>query len=187
MSKSKGNFYRLADILERGFTPLDLRVLFLSAHYRSQMNFTWESLAQAKKNKDSLLKAYSRIGNALVNESGFSATPFLERCRVACEDDLNTPLALAVVQELVREINTRLDMGEQLHPNVRSAFEYIFSVFGLHFEEPVSVPEAVLELAHAREVARQEKDFARADRLRDEILAQGYHVEDTPDGFRLEK
>ncbi len=185
MSKSKGNFYRLADVLERGFTPMDLRLSFLAAHYRSQMNFTWESLEQARKNKESIFKAYARIGSAAIAETGFSAAPFLERFIAACEDDLNTPLGLAILQELVREVNTRLDAGESLRADVRSGFETIFSVFGLAVEASASVPTDILALAEAREVARSAKDFTEADRLRDEVSTRGYTIEDTPTGPRV--
>ncbi|MBP5993765.1 MAG: cysteine--tRNA ligase [Candidatus Moranbacteria bacterium] len=185
MSKSKGNFYRLADILERGFTPMDLRLSFLSAHYRSQMNFTWESLEQARKNKESIFKAYARVESAAMTETGLSAAPFLERFIAACEDDLNTPLGLAILQELVREVNSRLDAGESLRADVRSAFEMIFSVFGLAIEASASVPTDILALAEAREAARSAKDFTEADRLRDEVATRGYTIEDTPEGPRV--
>ena len=185
MSKSKGNFYRLADILERGFTPMDLRLSFLAAHYRSQMNFTWESLEQPRKNKESLFKAYTRIESAAVAETGFSAAPLIERFIAACEDDLNTPLGLAIAQELIREVNIRLDAGEAIRGDVRSGFETIFGIFGLKIEAVASVPEDILALAQAREAARINKDFAEADRLRDEVSARGYGIEDTPDGPRV--
>jgi len=149
------------------------------------MNFTWESLEQARKNKESIFKAYARIGSAAVTETGFSAAPFLERFIAACEDDLNTPLGLAILQELVREINVRLDAGESLHADVRSGFETMLGVFGLRIEAPVSIPEDILALAQARETARNSKDFAEADRLRDEVSAHGYTIEDTPTGPRV--
>lgn len=185
MSKSKGNFYRLADVIERGFTPMDLRLSFLSAHYRSQMNFTWEGLEQARKNKESIFKAYTRVGSAAKDSAGFSAAPFVERFIAACEDDLNTPLGLAVLQELVREINIRLDAGEALQDDVRSGFETMLSVFGLRIEAPASVPTDILALAEARETARKNRDFSEADRIRDELSARGYAIEDTPDGPRV--
>lgn len=185
MSKSKGNFYRLADVLERGFTPMDLRLSFLAAHYRSQMNFTWESLEQARKNKESIFKTYARVGSVAKDATGFSAAPFVERFIAACEDDLNTPLGLAILQELSREINTRLDAGEALRDDVRSGLETMFLVFGLRIEAPASIPEDVLELARGREAARKNKDFTEADRLRDELSARGYIVEDTADGPRV--
>lgn len=187
MSKSKGNFYRLADIIERGFTPMDLRLSFLAAHYRSQMNFTWESLEQARKNKESIFKASARIGKASISETGFSAAPLMEQFIAACEDDLNTPLALSVVQELVREVNTRMDAGESMRSDVRGAFETIFTVFGLKVEAEISIPEDILILAKEREAARAGKDFAEADRLREAVSARGYIIEDTPDGPQVSR
>ncbi len=187
MSKSKGNFYRLADIVAKGFSPMDLRVCLLGAHYRSQMNFTWESLEQARKVKESLFKAFDRIADASVSATGFSAAPFLARAIAAGEDDLNTPLALTVTQELAREVNAALDRGESLSPDVKLAFEKLFLIFGLEPEAADTIPESVQTLAEARQAAREAKDFTEADRLRAEILALGYTVEDTPAGPRIEK
>lgn len=187
MSKSKGNFYRLEDIVDQGFSPMDLRMLFLSAHYRSQMNFTWEGLMQAKKNKEAFFKTLQRVRAATVSPSGFSAASFLERCIAAWEDDLNTPLALAVVAELLREVNAHLDASGPLCSDVLSAFETIATVFGVRPEEISEIPEAITALALAREEARVRKDFLEADRLRDEIISKGYVVEDTPSGPKVTK
>lgn len=187
MSKSKGNFYRLADIIERGFSAMDLRMLFLSAHYRSQMNFTWEGLEQAKKSKESFLKAFQRARAARISPSGFSALPFLERCIAACEDDLNTPLALAAASELIRDVNARLDEDGSLSSDVVSAFETIALIFGIREEAVPDIPDAISGLAAAREEARSRRDFSEADRLRDEIISKGYVVEDTPNGSKVGK
>lgn len=186
MSKSKGNFYRLADILERGYSPLDLRMLFLGAHYRSQMNFTWESLEQAKKNRESLLRVYERVLSASGSESGFSGAEFLTRFTEACEDDLNTPLALSVAIELVREINGHLDAGGSLQANVQFTFENIFTLLGIEMVEQKIIPSDILAIAQEREAARAAKDFLLADQLRQKVMDQGYTIEDTPQGPRIE-
>lgn len=187
MSKSKGNFYRLADILEHGFSPMDLRICLHGSHYRSQMNFTWESLEQARKIKVSLYKVFARIESAPVTESGFSALPFLARFTAALEDDLNTPLALTVIQELTREINLLLDAEGAPTSDVCSTLETMFSLLGLTFEERPSVPESILALAKEREAARLAKNFTESDRLRDDIISAGYTIEDTPSGPQVEK
>ena len=187
MSKSKGNFYRLADIIEHGFSPSDLRVCFLGAHYRSQMNFTWESLEQAHKIKESLLKTSVRVMTASVSDTGLSAASWLTRLIDACEDDLNTPLALTVAQELARETNSALDRNGSLNPDVRSTFEMILFLFGLEPEKEEKLPDKIRRLVEDRQTARANKDFAEADRLRDTILRAGYTIEDTSNGPQVNK
>ncbi len=190
MSKSKGNFYTLENILERGFTPMDFRMLLISAHYRSQMNFTWEALEQAKKNKEALFAVTERLAHLTQekeNVTGFNGSDALAEIRTAMQDDLNTPQALASVLALTTHINSLLDTKEVVDGSaVKIVFEKIFFLFGLTSDAKL-IPEAVEELARARDLARERKDFSESDRLRDEITAQGYRVEDTASGFRLKK
>ena len=185
MSKSKGNFYRLSDIVEHGFSPTDLRVCFLGAHYRSQMNFTWDSLEQARKIKESLLKTFGRVATAPVSDTGLSAAPWLTRLIEACEDDLNTPLALTIAQELARETNSTLDRNGSLNPDIRSAFDTILFLFGLEPERKEAIPDEIQKMATDRQKSRIDKDFTEADRLRDAILKAGYTIEDTPNGPQI--
>lgn len=187
MSKSKGNFYRLTDIIEHGFSPTDLRVCFLGAHYRSQMNFTWDSLGQARKIKESLLKTFTRVTTAPVSNTGFSATSWLTRIIEACEDDLNTPLALTIAQELTRETNSALDQNESLNSDIRLAFDTILFLFGLEPEQKEIIPDEIQKMATNRQEARVNKNFMEADRLRDAILKAGYTIEDTSSGSCLIK
>jgi len=190
MSKSKGNFYVLEDLLERGYTPMDFRMLLISAHYRSQMNFTWESLAQAKKNREALFTVVARLHELTAEENnpeGFDGALAFGNIRTAMQDDLNAPQALALTLEIVRDINTRLDQKERVSSIVLSlVFEKIFFFFGL-VETIKDIPESVGTLSQARDLARLQKNFAESDRLRDEILSLGYTVEDTARGYRLKK
>ncbi len=190
MSKSKGNFYVLENLIEKGFTPMDFRLLLLSAHYRSQMNFTWESLEQAKKNKETLFSVVDRM-NTLPPEAssptGYDGAEALHAIREAMQDDLNTPQALALTLELTKKINTLLDTHEPINVTVLGlVFEKVFFFFGLTQENQV-IPADIEALAQARELARENKDFAASDRLRDEIASHGYKVEDTSRGYRLRK
>lgn len=190
MSKSKGNFYKLEDVLERGFTAMDLRMLFLSAHYRSQMNFTWDALAQAKANKESLLNTYSRL---VLEKDSFAGTTVdlsaIALFRAAIEDDLNTPLALSNALKYASKINLHLDkrnFGIIGNHDLESLKEIIFSFFGIK-EEKLTIPDKVLELVKERKAVREKKDFAQSDELRDEIAALGYIVEDGPNGQTVRK
>jgi cysteinyl-tRNA synthetase len=202
MGKSKGNFYLLSDIVDKGFSPMDLRMLYISAHYRSQMNFTWEALEQAKKSKEALFGIVERLDTvphtqndatpvkSAVADHGagaFDGAEHIARVRSAMQDDLNTPEALAVALELTKKINSLLDEYKPINRTVLGlVFEKIFFLFGLK-QEKVLIPEEVKSLAVERDAARLARDFSLSDLLRTKIEAQGYTVEDTADGFRLKK
>lgn len=188
MSKSKGNFYTLEDILERGYTAMDLRMLFLSAHYRSQMNFTWEALAQAKANRASLLLAEERLGRVTPTDGAadFSIEGY-ESFIAAIEDDLNTPLALSFALSLAKDINTALDAKTTVHPNTLVHFRSMLTDFFGLVSEQAEVPASVTALLEERKTARDNKDFARSDALRSAIADLGYAVEDGPDGQIVRK
>jgi len=190
MSKSKGNFYTLEDVLKRSFTPMDFRMLLIGAHYRSQMNFTWEALEQAKKNKEALFGIAERlesIDNGQDKSSTFDGAEYLKRFRTAMQDDLNTPEALTVALELAKKTNTLLDQKEKIDREaLKKIFEKIFFLFGLVLEKD-TIPEDVEDLAKQREAARLTKDFAESDRLRDLIEKRGYKAEDIPGGYRIKK
>ncbi len=187
MSKSQGNFYTIEDIVEKGYSPMDLRLLFLSAHYRSQMNFTWDAIAQAKKNRETLFALVHRLESAPPMTGPDLASPIRETWLAALRDDLNTPLALAALLEFVRLTNGSLDRKELFDARQAIAFlKEALLLFGLKTVK-VSIPKEVQVLAAAREAARQEKNFARSDELRDKLLSIGWVTEDTPEGSKLKK
>lgn len=187
MSKSKGNFYTLEDVTAKGYSPMDLRMLFLSAHYRSQMNFTWDGLAQAKKNRETITSLAERIESAGAVSGPDIAAESREKFLAAIQDDLNTPLALSALLEFATSANTVLDRSEAFDSKSASAFlKEAFGIFGLKRERE-SAPAEVRKLAALRESARADKDFAAADEFRDRILAAGWTVEDTAQGPKLKK
>jgi len=176
MSKSKKNFYRLTDIEDRGYEALDLRYLFLTAHYRSQLNFTWASLEGAKiarKKLNDFLSTISDIGRA---DEKFSRK-FLE----LVNDDLALPQATAMVWEVIKS---------NLSPEDKKAtILYFDRVLGLKLDQIASenIPEEVDELARQRQSARNDKDFGKSDSLREQIKRLGYEIEDAADGYKLKK
>ncbi len=187
MSKSKGNFYKLEDVLERGFSPMDLRMLFLGSHYRSQMNFTWEALSQAKANRESLMSSYERMQALTQDKDADRETNYGDEFMKAIEDDLNTPLALSWALNLASCINTMTDKKLVLHPETARLYEKIlFDYFGLK-QEVVEIPAEIRRLVEERKEARANKDFVRSDTLRDAISNQGYLVEDGPNGQTVRK
>jgi cysteinyl-tRNA synthetase len=178
MAKAAGEFLRLKSLTDRGYDPLAYRYLCLTAHYRSQLNFTFDAL-------DAAATALERLRN------GFHALPhgggadprYVERFTAEINDDLNLPRALALAWEVLR--------GE-LPPAARRATLAAFDrVFGLGLEawqpKQETIPEVVRALAAARAAARAAKQWAEADRLRVELHAAGWEMEDRPDGYALKR
>jgi cysteinyl-tRNA synthetase len=204
MSKSKGNFYVLADILEKGFDPMAFRMLILSSHYRSNVNFTWQSLEQAAKNLDKIARWQEKIsalaGPKKIQADGQASdknakmnSPLVQeahtKIQAALEDDLNTPLALSELYELISQSNRQIDAGESGQANARELLKFwdkINQVFGLILPSATEkLPEEIEKLARKRQTAREQKDFKLADELRDQIEARGFQVEDTPEGQKI--
>jgi cysteinyl-tRNA synthetase len=186
MSKSKVNFYALKDIEKKGYSPMHFRMFALSGHYRTNVNFTWTTLDQARAN-------YNRIVdwvNNLETISNGSSTSIMEvelpkyqeRFEAAMDDDLNTPLALSVVYELITETNKLLaenKLGEKEAQNILKLWQKMNKVFGLKIDKKTeTIPKEVTDIAEERKKARNDKNFELSDQLRDRIEKMGYIVED---------
>lgn len=187
MSKSLGNFYRLEDIEKKGFEPLALRYLFLTAHYRAKMNFTWKSLeaAQAALGKLKNLVDQWKTGEGrktLSSQDDEKINSFREKFQQKINDDLNIPEALAVVWEVAKsnipdpdKLDLVLDFDEVLG-------------LGLAKEtEEIKVPKEIEELVNKREELRKEQKWAEADKIRKEIEGAGFVLKDTPEGVKIKK
>jgi len=195
MSKSRGNFFTLRDLLDRGYQPRPIRYLLLSAHYRKQLNFTFDGLAQAVASLSRLDDLADRLARESLREtpagalSGAAAEAgarFLE----AMDNDLNAAAALGHLFELVREANTALDAGRAGLADaaaVREVLGRFEAIFGLRLGPQRSIDAAIEELIARRQAARATRDFKEADRLRDELAAQGILLEDTPHGVRWKR
>jgi len=176
MSKSTGEFLTLDVLIERGFDPLVYRFFCLGGHYRSQMTFSWESLEAARTSLNRLYEASYSWG-----EPGEPDQDILDRFFAALNDDLGMPKAMAVVWELVRS-----DLPNDVKKATVIRFDDILGLSLAEWSpEEVEVPDEVLELLEGRETARKEKNWARADEIRDEITALGYVIEDTPEGAKV--
>ncbi len=200
MSKSLGNVYTISDVTTRGFRASTLRYLLLSAHYRTRLNFTWAGMAQAEEALRRLTDFLARLdtirdgaphdeiaARVAVAQAGFDA---------AMGDDLNTAAALGEVFELVRALNTAMDqggVGASDVTGIRRAFSHFDDVIGVvslraREDAAAGVPEAEVErLMQERLDARRRRDFAAADRVRGELLALGFLVEDGPHGTRWKR
>jgi cysteinyl-tRNA synthetase len=162
MSKSLGNFETIQEVLDRWGRETTL-LYFLTAHWRSPIDYSDERMAEAQSRADSLRETFR-------NPSQPAPDGSWEQFEAALDDDFNTPEALALMHEW------------RDHDLLRRALD----VFGLaSLAEQAEAPAEVHELARGRQEARAAKDFANADKLRDEIEAAGWEVRDDPDGYRL--
>ncbi len=197
MSKSLGNFYTLRDLLKQGYTGPAVRYLLLSTHYRSQLNFTFASLNAAKASlqriEDLVYRLKSIQGSAKNNKHVFDHLQKAEDSfKTALSDDINISAALAVLFDLVRDINSLCDqeaVGEieaKATLALLEKWDQVLGVLPLHKKEE-EIPEDLLDFLHKREEARKSKNFHLSDQMRDKILARGYLIEDTPNGARLKK
>jgi cysteinyl-tRNA synthetase len=195
MSKSKGNFFTLRDLLERGHSPRAIRYLLLSAHYRKQLNFTFEGIAQAEQ-------ALARMDNLLVRlkdirtdggpgpESRALTENLLNRFTEALDDDLNISGGLAALFDFIHGANALIDSGDARigdSGELLDALKQIDSVLGVIFFPAAKrdVDEAGIEkLVQERLQAKAERDFTRADAIRQKLLDQGILLEDTKEGTR---
>jgi len=167
MSKSLNNFYTLADIKDKGFSPLDFRYLMLSAHYRSKLNFTWEALTAAKNAREKLKRFIS--DNQV---DGEYCKIYTKKFYSKLNEDLLTPEALAVVWELVKD--EKKDIGKK----IATLQKWDEEILALGLFESDEIPAKIIELADRRKQAREDKDFNLADQLRDEISQAGWTIED---------
>ncbi|MBR7127096.1 MAG: cysteine--tRNA ligase [Lentisphaeria bacterium] len=198
MSKSLGNFFTLRDLIEKGYTGREIRYVLMGAHYRKQLNFTFDALAQAKSSLryfDELSIRLKEVCNdraELLNNDFFAA--FEEEFEKAISDDLNIAGALAVIFKMGSEANKLLD-NNNLHKSDADKFLALFRkfdrIFGfLNVDEAKKdeIPAEIVALAEARVQAKLNKDYAEADRIREEIKAAGYTIEDAPkNAYRIKK
>jgi cysteinyl-tRNA synthetase len=200
MSKSRGNVVGLADVLDAGYPPAAVRYLLLSAHYRKELSFSYDGLDDARAAVRRILDFDDRLANAATaDEAAASGLPAHTDGALAVferglDDDLNTPEALAALFTFIRQTNAALDRTPAVQPaeleRAREAVRSMDDVLGiLELARRDAGPDPELatwveaRLAE-RQQARKDRDFTRADAIRDELVAAGVVVEDTPQGPR---
>ncbi len=184
MSKSLGNVYLMKDLIERGYDPLVYRLFSYSCHYRNKLNFTWEGIEATSKSLERLKNGYQLhlVGKEEVQDTVIEELE--ERFQQAINDDLNMPLAMGVVWEVVKQ--------EKKSPKFANLLTKFDTVLGLKIKEPIvkkqqEIPQEILTLVEQRKEARHNKDWAKSDELRDLIQSKGYEVKDTKEGTEIKK
>lgn len=183
MSKSLNNVYLLKDITQKGYDPLTYRLFTYSSSYRTKLNFTWEGIEASQKALEKLRAGYQKHleGNEDILDEEISK--YEENFHKAINDDLNMPLAMSVVWDVVKNPKKSKKLAKLL-----DKFDTVLALsLDKKSENQEKIPEEVLKLAEERLKARQEKNWAESDRLRNEILALGYSIKDSKEGYELSR
>lgn len=198
MSKSLGNFFTIDDVLQRGGSPQALRLLFLSTHYRSELNFTWENLAGTQKSWSKLVEAVQRIlkerdvESVAITESLDDQNEQLAKWQqqffAAMEQDLATPEAVATMWQLLKapisashKYRLLLEFDQVLGLGL-AKITLADAAETSSLDQDSQIPAQVHTLLHERLLARQTKQWQVADQLRAKLAAMGFAVKDMPDG-----
>ncbi len=192
MAKRTGNIERPADVYARGFTPRALRYALIAAHYRAPLEFSDESLIAATAAVDRLSTALAALDAYRQEAPDDASLPALldeakARFTAALDDDLNVSPALAAMFDLVRELNRRVDARSLSTPDAGRAAAFLRDldrVLGVIGDGAAELDPQLEAMLAARAEARQRREWATSDHLRDELAARGIAVEDTKDGQR---
>jgi cysteinyl-tRNA synthetase len=193
MSKSIGNVLTLSDISDRGYSPMDLRYLFLSVHYRTNLKFSWKGIDDAKKARIKITEWMQEVRDASDDHAcdlkqHQELADLYARFREAMDSDLNTSGALAAVFDLMTWQRKQSALCADTKGDLQIIIAIIRHTFGcFEPEEENAIPDSALALAKKRDAVRAEKNFAESDRIRDELMAMGYDVRDTEQGTELRR
>ena len=184
MSKSLGNVYLLKDIIKKGYAPIVYKLFSYSCHYRNKLNFTWEGIDSASKSLERLKNGYKSHLNGKDEVGEELISSFEQKFHEAINDDLNMPVAMSTVWEVVRY--------EKKSPKLAQLLLKFDDVLGLKIDEETQksskeLPEEILNLVEQRKQARKDKDWAKSDELREVIQSKGYEVKDTKNGMEVKK
>jgi len=187
MAKSLGNFYTVPDVLAKGYTGREVRYALMRVNYRTQLNFTWDGMTEARESLGRIDDWLERMRECAEKETAKIDNQLGHDFEDALDDDLNISAALGFLFETIRETNRAMDENK-LDAKSAAAWLTWWNRIDetLHFEtEDAELPEQVKQLAEARAQARLAKDFRKSDELRDKLNALGWEARDTKDGQKI--
>ena len=183
MSKSLGNVYTVSTLIEKGINPLAFKLFCFSSHYRNNINFTFEGIEATNKAYVRLKDGYNKHKEGKEDVSEDIINEFKTKFEEAINDDLNMPMAMGVVWDVIKYPSKSEKLSKLL--------EKFDEVLGLKINEidknSIDLPDKIKELIEQRKNARENKEWELSDKLRDKILELGYSVKDTKNGMEIEK
>ena len=188
MSKSLGNIYTIDELLEKGIEPLAYRLFNFSAHYRTKLNFTFETALSTQKALNRLRESYLNHANGNESIEENVIQEYRNRFIEAINDDLNMPLATGVMWEVARNslkskqfADLLLEFDEILGLDLANSEIYLAE------QAKIDLPDEIQELVNQRKIAREEKNWAESDRIRDILKEKGYQIKDSKEGMTIER
>ncbi len=181
MSKSLNNVYTISDLEAKGFTAMDYRMFNFTSHYRNKLNFTWDSLEAAKIALTRLRESYKRQADGTENVADSVIEEYEVKFEEAINDDLNMPQAMSVVWEVAKNPVKSTKFAELLRK-----FDEVLG-FKLDSKEELELPDEVKKIVEERKIARENKEWAKSDELRDALNEMGYIVKDSKTGMEILK
>ena len=183
MSKSLNNLYTLEDLKEKGYEPLTYRMFNFTSNYRNKINFTWEAMDAAKTALSRLREGYLKHSEGTEKVSEEELSELENRFHEAINDDLNMPMAMSIVWDIIRKPNKSKD-----YQNLLLKFDEVLGLDLKNYQkEENKIPEDIQELVNQRNEARTNKNWAESDRIRDILITKGYTVKDSKEGTIIEK
>ncbi len=192
MSKSKGNFFTLRDLIEKGIDPIDIRFAMMSAHYGSVYNFTFAGIEAARKAKLRIQEYIYALHESAENSfKNADANVLREKVFKTLADDLHTPKALEEVFVFINA-NPATNFSAESRQELLEFFKELNEIFAVweiapRSETKIDIPDEIQKLADERWQAKKERRWADSDRLRDEVLKAGFVIKDTKDSYSIEK
>ncbi len=191
MSKSKGNFYTIQDLINRGIDPMNIRFALLSAHYASVFNFTFEGINSISKGRYRIQDFIYSLFEENYGEKSIDVEIIREKIFSKLADDLHTPKALAEIFSLINSMSPN-ELNKSTKESLIELFKelnLIFNVWNIEQKKQVEVeiPDEIIKLADERIAAKAEKDYTKADELRNKIAELGYLIKDSKTGYEIIK
>lgn len=193
MSKSLNNFFTLRDIINKGYTGREIRLMLLSAHYRDTFNFTWNELNNIKNNIkyiDRTIAKLKSISNIKIYDDTKEKSIFINNITESLDNDFNMASVIRIILEWINEINNSLSknlIASDMANKLLADWSIVDNIIGIGTDIEINPSGEILSMLNSRENARKSKDFILADLIRSNMINLGWNVNDTINGPRLYK